>query len=1107
MKLRRMGEVSVTTDRSVEQAIVALKKGAHLLKFGRRGKPKFCPFRLSLDEKLLIWYSGKESRELRLITVTNIIRGQKTVKFQRYPQPEKESQSFSLVYENGECTLDLICKDKEQADSWVLGLLALISRSDHPKSSNLWSCRGAQTCANSPVGYSHRKKDLGLLEGSTKVSQVHSLHGSPRSLEERCLSDGLLYSSESFYSSAPRTLSNIQSVMGIVFPQPSYLEPDYLNEKKESYTSTGWHKNLLNGVSSHARCFSPSDKNDIPRDVFLWGEGLGGISGGGVDRSDTPSHAQSDSLVPKLLESIMMLEVQKISLGRKHAGLVTKQGEAYCWGEGSGGKLGHKVNMDVSNPKFVESLNGVHIESISCSEYYTCALSLSGELYIWGDSSHGAGFIGDRKNRSKWLPCRLSGPLEGIHISGVACGEWHMAIVSSCGQLFTCGDGTFGVLGHGNLQSISQPKEVESLKELRVRSVACGPWHMAAIVDIMVDHFNTSHPTGKLFTWGDGDEGRLGHAGQGKKLQPACVAQLVDHDFLQVSCGITLTVGLTDTGMVYTMGSKKHGQLGNPQARDKSITMVEGKLKGEFVKEISSGSYHVAVLTSRKRVYTWGKGANGRLGLGDVEDKNSPTLVEALQDRHVERITCGSSSTAVICLHKSISSTDQLVCNGCRIAFGFARKKHNCYNCGLLFCRPCSSKKVMNASLAPNKSKPFRVCDPCFNQLSHNGHSNRALKSENPSPRLPLTARKPFSNLKVSRGEGTLTQGPLISPKVHSQVDAKCIEEQTLSNLGGNELPLEPVSPFLSTLQRWGQVPIPPLFHKYDRENSPAFRSISRNKSSAAPSVHSQQMVCESESTFPTIMGVNNVFHESDRILVQEVKHLRAEVKNLEKQCQMKSISIHKYQQQIEETWTIARDEAAKHKDAKEVIRALKVRLQVLLEKQSTVRDASTFSALANGADVHLPHTPPTSTDKPDLDDVDPLLVNSQFPPPVAVLKNRLGDPCSSPVSCDTLSGCAQDLCHIYTGPTDGSHVAMADSRHTVNKALLREWVEQDERGVYITLMSLPNGRNGLIRVRFSRKRYNNKEAEQWWVENQLRVYEKYNIERHISPDTKKIEG
>jgi hypothetical protein len=34
-------------ERDIEQAITALKKGAQLLKYGRRGKPKFCPFRLS----------------------------------------------------------------------------------------------------------------------------------------------------------------------------------------------------------------------------------------------------------------------------------------------------------------------------------------------------------------------------------------------------------------------------------------------------------------------------------------------------------------------------------------------------------------------------------------------------------------------------------------------------------------------------------------------------------------------------------------------------------------------------------------------------------------------------------------------------------------------------------------------------------------------------------------------------------------------------------------------------------------------------------------------------------------------------------------------------
>ncbi|XP_031124121.1 PH, RCC1 and FYVE domains-containing protein 1-like isoform X2 [Ipomoea triloba] len=93
-------------DRNVEQAIIAIKRGSYLLKYGSRGKPKFCPFRLSTDETRLIWYHGEE-KNLQLSHVSTIIPGQRTATFQRYPRPEKEYQSFSLIYD-GKHSLDLI---------------------------------------------------------------------------------------------------------------------------------------------------------------------------------------------------------------------------------------------------------------------------------------------------------------------------------------------------------------------------------------------------------------------------------------------------------------------------------------------------------------------------------------------------------------------------------------------------------------------------------------------------------------------------------------------------------------------------------------------------------------------------------------------------------------------------------------------------------------------------------------------------------------------------------------------------------------------------------------------------------------------------------------
>jgi len=45
--------------------------------------------------------------------------------------------------------------------------------------------------------------------------------------------------------------------------------------------------------------------------------------------------------------------------------------------------------------------------------------------------------------------------------------------------------------------------------------------------------------------------------------------------------------------------------------------------------------------------------------------------------------------------------------------------------------------------------------------------------------------------------------------------------------------------------------------------------------------------------------------------------------------------------------------------------------------------------------------------------------------------------------------------------------VTLEDTRQKVAKASRDEWIEQDEPGVYITIIVLPNGQKGLKRVRF----------------------------------------
>ncbi|KAF3444254.1 hypothetical protein FNV43_RR13944 [Rhamnella rubrinervis] len=1078
-------------DRAVQQAITSIKKGAQILKCRRSGKPKVCHFRISMDEKFLIWYSGKNERQLRLSSVTKIIPGQKTVSFQRQLQPEKENQSFSLIYANGERSLDLICKDKMQADSWILGLRVVTSSCHQPRPFNSWSRRrGVQSCLNSPAGVIQRKNKLGLLDDANPFCQVRSVCGSPTlSLSERCLSDGLSYSSENFYSSET-ALSTTQNADEFSIPNSPYIASHHLKKGVPLYADAEYDKKILHTQRLTTPTLgSPQiEIRNVLKDVMIWGERIGEVVEVSGNRAVNHKGIQVNALLPKLLESTMMLDIQNISLGGKHAALVTKQGEVFCWGEASRGKLGNRINLNMSYPKLVDSLHGVQIKLVSCSENQTCALTNSGELYTWGDTSCGATLMGEEQNRSWWLPCKISGgPLDGLNISSVACGEWHVAMVSTSGQLFTYGDGTFGVLGHGNLQSVSQPKEVESLKGLWVKSVACGSWHTAAIVEIIVDSYKFNVIGGKLFTWGDGDEKRLGHFDQEKKLLPTCVAQLVDHNFVQVCCGRTMTVGLTNQGKVYTMGSQVHGQLGKPQAKDKSITVVEGKLIEECVKEIATGSYHIAVLTTGGSVYTWGRGANGQLGLGDIEDRNSPTLVEALGDRQVESIICGSNCTAAICLHKSISITDQSTCSGCKLPFGFTRKMHNCYNCGLLFCHACSSKKSVRASLAPSQSKPFRVCDLCFSNLQGcegKSHPGVVLKLQNHGTKQPLTEQKALPEEKENKGAATPKYGQLFSAKLSSNKEIQLNGRMAMKDLGETQQNLDSSPTLLSGLPQWGQVPCPPLFKLHRREDSEALAHQSRNQLSSVSPVHS-------DSNLSSATDTERSMSLSDDMLIQEVQMLRAQATSLDRKCQIGSQKIQECQQKIEETWAIAREEAATCKAAKEIIKALQLRLQKMTVKVSAGREAK------NGVNTNVSQSIPVHVDTPALLSVCHRSVATNLPPEVKIPNDKQVDTMSnSPmVFSDTLKS-------LYGR---GTRVDGSRSEQKETKPSKYEWVEQYEPGVYITFISSPNGQKALKRVRFSRKKFSEKEAERWWEENQVLMYQKYGIEGYINSNQRQI--
>ncbi|CAN1357307.1 PH, RCC1 and FYVE domains-containing protein 1 [Linum perenne] len=924
--------------------------------------------------------------------------------FQRYPRPEKEYQSFSLIY--GDRSLDLICKDKDEADVWFVGLKALIT---HGTYNRKW--RIDTRSEHSESVYSHTRRsspsvtpfDLEPIEGQ---DQSFELEGNPPNRISKAFSDIVSYT-----ASINRPDSSFGSV--------GYVD----NPSGRSSTTETFRVSLSSAVSSSSQG-SCHDDFDALGDVFIWGEGSGdGALGGGSGVGNQSTGSKFDALLPKSLESTVVLDVCRIACGSNHAALVTRQGEIFTWGEGLGGRLGHGKEVNVPYPKLVDSLSGMNVDVIACGVYHTCAVTMSGDLYTWGDGAHGS-------EVSHWIPKRVTRNIDGIHVSNVSCGPWHTAAVTSNGQLFTFGDGTFGMLGHGDRSSTIVPREVESLRGLRTKRVACGLWHTAAVAEEVSEPMNAEIVSfGKLFTWGSGNEGCLGHGDEESKLVPRQVVAVGHENVCQVACGHNFTVVLTASGQVYTMGSADFGQLGYPKAVNRNApNLVKGKLSDCIVEDVACGSYHVAALTSKSEVYTWGKGSNGQLGHGDKENRSMPKLVDFLRSKQVRNVVCGSNSTAIVCLHKWVGSADHSLCTACRNQFGFRRKRHNCYNCGLVFCKTCSTRKSLKASLAPSTNKPYRVCDDCYYKLK------KVLDLRINLPQARTSSCNPIRSLDFADRETLLPRllsqySRLSAPDTIRDSWPQSQRHSKRSGFHNNRVFPSVTGNFQSV--GWGLLKGPTVTRGGLRNPSP------RHSQSSSISMRLSGCLDDTRSM--------NGWTSSE-----EIQSLRVQVEDLISRNQRLEAELERKSKQLKQVTSLASDEAEKCRSAKEAIKSLTSQLKEMAERSPREEHGSSSQNSDSSSSKNEQPSPSTSAASH----------------PVSELSREI--------------------------EPNGNHMLLTYGPK--NQFEKPQVVVQAEPGVFITLSSLPAGGNELKRVRFSRKYFSEEEAERWWGEKGAKFCERYNI-------------
>lgn len=302
------------------------------------------------------------------------------------------------------------------------------------------------------------------------------------------------------------------------------------------------------------------------------------------------------------VDSLETRTVTQVACGEMHTLAVTDDGLVFSWGNNTKGQLGigNPDNTVQRHPRVVKHLqtNGFMITQAACGAKHSLVLATNGFLFAWGDNKYGQLGIG-HSSSVHYIPEHVSS-LVGVPFAQICAGGHHCFSLSLSGALFGWGRNNFGQLGVNDDKDHIVPILVKSLRTQRVRHVTAGEYHSAVLTE-----------DGGVFTFGQGSYGQLGHNSNNDEYNPRKVFELMGKVVTQIACGRNHTLAyVAASGQLYSFGGGDSGQLGNNQvASVNSPVLVQkswvsctskGKNMPRVIRQIAAGGDHCYVLTAAK---------------------------------------------------------------------------------------------------------------------------------------------------------------------------------------------------------------------------------------------------------------------------------------------------------------------------------------------------------------------------------------------------------------------------------------------------------------------------------------------------------------------------
>ncbi|KAL4486000.1 hypothetical protein ABPG72_003934 [Tetrahymena utriculariae] len=259
---------------------------------------------------------------------------------------------------------------------------------------------------------------------------------------------------------------------------------------------------------------------------------------------------------------LQIVKTKQIILKNKLSSIFIYTFQLYVTGHNKYGSCGLSGIDEINRFQLNDTIKDIQICSISAGDGFSLYLDINKQV-------HSSGFRqmhGNKEDQHQHEIKKIK-QLEGISIKHINAGFCHAAVVTQeGGEVYTWGSGNFYQLGHGNTKSQKTPVKINNLSGIEQVSCSRGEKYC---------HTTATSSDGKVYSWGSGYKGKLGHQNSWSHEDPA------------------------------------------DESRPKPIQYLQEK--GIVIAKSISGGIHSAVLSQDGRLFTFGCGSDGRLGHIEAE--------------------------------------------------------------------------------------------------------------------------------------------------------------------------------------------------------------------------------------------------------------------------------------------------------------------------------------------------------------------------------------------------------------------------------------------------------------------------------------------------------